>query len=283
MKKLVFLFLSLLAAGGIFQACDDSKTYAEMLEDEKNAVNKFIKDKRIQIISQDEFEKNDTVTDLIRNEYVALSDGVYMQIVDRGSAENKTDTFANNNEICVRYIEEDIMTRDTTCFNVFLEEWGDANQLYTNPAVFRYVAEGSYVYGTFIQMDYYWASYYQSTAVPAGWLLALPFVRNYAHVRLIVPSKVGHSSAQQYVNPYYYDIWNGQKGCKRRGSDCRGEEVRLPRVHNGAGERLSDGLRRLWRTSLRRRAPAHLHCPGHAEGRADCHSRRGNVLYRPGK
>ena len=29
MKKLVFLFLSLLAAGGIFQACDDSKTYAE--------------------------------------------------------------------------------------------------------------------------------------------------------------------------------------------------------------------------------------------------------------
>ena len=211
MKKLVFLFLSLLAAGGIFQACDDSKTYAEMLEDEKNAVNKFIKDKRIQIISQDEFEKNDTVTDLIRNEYVALSDGVYMQIVDRGSAENKTDTFANNNEICVRYIEEDIMTRDTTCFNVFLEEWGDANQLYTNPAVFRYVAEGSYVYGTFIQMDYYWASYYQSTAVPAGWLLALPFVRNYAHVRLIVPSKVGHSSAQQYVNPYYYDIWTFSK------------------------------------------------------------------------
>ena len=173
--------------------------------------HKFIKDKRIQIISQDEFEKNDTVTNLERNEYVALSDGVYMQIVDRGSAENKTDTFANNNEICVRYIEEDIMTRDTTCFNVFLEEWGDANQLYTNPAVFRYVAEGSYVYGTFIQMDYYWASYYQSTAVPAGWLLALPFVRNYAHVRLIVPSKVGHSSAQQYVNPYYYDIWTFSK------------------------------------------------------------------------
>ena len=137
MKKLVFLFLSLLAAGGIFQACDDSKTYAEMLEDEKNAVNKFIKDKGIRIISQDDFEKNDTVTNLERNEYVALSDGVYMQIVDRGSAENKTDTFANNNEICVRYIEEDIMTRDTTCFNVFLEEWGDANELYTNTRCFR--------------------------------------------------------------------------------------------------------------------------------------------------
>ena len=223
MKKLVFLFLSLLAAGGIFQACDDSKTYAEMLEDEKNAVNKFIKDNDIRVISLEEFER-DTITASKEagngyDEYVAFSNGVYMQIVDRGGKEdkngveviNEVDTFANNNEICVRYIEEDIMTRDTTCFNVFLEEWGDANQLYTNPAVFRYVAEGSYVYGTFIQMDYYWASYYQSTAVPAGWLLALPFVRNYAHVRLIVPSKVGHSSAQQYVNPYYYDIWTFSK------------------------------------------------------------------------
>ena len=125
MKKLIFLFLSVIAAGSLFQACDNSKTYAEMLEDEKNAVNKFIKDSAINVISLEEFER-DTITDLSRNEYVAFSNGVYMQIVDRGSAENKTDTFANNNEICVRYIEEDIMTRDTTCFNVFLEEWGDA-------------------------------------------------------------------------------------------------------------------------------------------------------------
>ena len=181
MKKLVFLFLSLLAAGGIFQACDDSKTYAEMLEDEKNAVNKFIKDKRIQIISQDEFEKNDTVTDLIRNEYVALSDGVYMQIVDRGSAENKTDTFANNNEICVRYIEEDIMTRDTTCFNVFLEEWGDVKSALHESCCIPLCSRRQLCVRYFHTNDYYWASYYQSTAVPAGWLLALPFVRNYAH------------------------------------------------------------------------------------------------------
>ena len=55
MKKLVFLFLSLLTAGSLFQACDNSKTYAEMLEDEKNAVNKFIKDNDIRVISLEEF------------------------------------------------------------------------------------------------------------------------------------------------------------------------------------------------------------------------------------
>ena len=110
MKKLVFLFLSLLTAGSLFQACDNSKTYAEMLEDEKNAVNKFIKDNDIRVISQEEFER-DTVTASKEagdgyDEYVAFSNGVYMQIVDRGGKdedksefENAVDTFANNNEL----------------------------------------------------------------------------------------------------------------------------------------------------------------------------------------
>ena len=71
MKKLIFLFLSVIAAGSLFQACDNSKTYAEMLEDEKNAVNKFIKDSAINVISLEEFER-DTITDLSRNEYVAF-------------------------------------------------------------------------------------------------------------------------------------------------------------------------------------------------------------------
>lgn len=57
MKKLIFLFLSVIAAGSLFQACDNSKTYAEMLEDEKNAVNKFIKDSAINVISLEEFER----------------------------------------------------------------------------------------------------------------------------------------------------------------------------------------------------------------------------------
>ena len=194
MKKLVFLFLSLLAAGGIFQACDDSKTYAEMLEDEKNAVNKFIKDKGIRIISQDEFEKNDTVTNLERNEYVALSDGVYMQIVDKGS-ENEADTVKNNDEILVRFMEYSILDKDTALSNLSAVETVDA---------FRYTVTSSSIAGTFLQG--YMMTYYSSPAVPAGWLVPLTYVRDMAHVRLIIPSKMGHQTAMQYVYPYYYDI-----------------------------------------------------------------------------
>jgi hypothetical protein len=42
MKKLTLLFVTLLCLGFMFQACDDTKTYAEQLEDEDNAIKDFI-------------------------------------------------------------------------------------------------------------------------------------------------------------------------------------------------------------------------------------------------
>ena len=42
MKKLILLFISLLAVGAAFQSCDNTKTYAEMLEEERDGVNDFI-------------------------------------------------------------------------------------------------------------------------------------------------------------------------------------------------------------------------------------------------
>ncbi len=228
MKKLIFLFLSLLTAGSLFQACDDSKTYAEMLEDEKNAVNKFIKDNNIRVISLEEFERDTATASKDAgggyDEYVAFSNGVYMQIVDRGGKEkdengrefiNKADTFADNNIICTRYVEKDMMTGKITCFNVPLEEWMDYSDYYKFPLTFRYVQNASTVYGIVLSdalnYDLLWNSNGYGTAIPSGWLIALPYLRNDAHVRLIVPSKMGHTTAQQYVNPYFYDIWKFEK------------------------------------------------------------------------
>ena len=214
MKNLIFLFLSVIAAGSLFQACDNSKTYAEMLEDEKNAVNKFIKDSAINVISLEEFER-DTITDLSRNEYVAFSNGVYMQIVDRGNADDPEDTFANNNVICSRYLEKNIASNELTCFNVVLPEYINASDYYRSPLTFRYVNENSSAYGivlsTPLDYDYLWTANSYGTAIPGGWLLALPYLRDNAHVRLIIPSKMGHSISQQNVIPYYYDIWKFEK------------------------------------------------------------------------
>lgn len=215
MKKLIFILISLWVAGSLFQSCDNTKTYAEMLEEERDAVKKFIKDSAIHVISLEEFEK-DTITASKEagddfDEFVAFSNGVYLQIINRGDKETKAH-FVNGDEICARYLEKNVATRETACFNIFQPDWQDAGRVYTQPAVFRYVNNGiSSAYGIFTEMDYLWSSYYQSTAVPAGWLLSLPYLWNGARIRLIIPSKMGHSSAQQHVTPYYYYIQSFSK------------------------------------------------------------------------
>ena len=199
MKKLTLFFLSLLALSLGFQACDNSKTYAEMLEEEKDGINDFIKDRNIKVISQSEFYRQDSTTKCkdrgaAVDEYVQLTSGVYMQIVDKGS-ENKADTVKSNDQVLVRFMEYSILDKDTTLSNLAAAETVDE---------FRYTVTSSSIAGTFLQG--YMMTYYSSPAVPAGWLVPLSYVRDMAHVRLIVPSKMGHQTAMQYVYPYYYDI-----------------------------------------------------------------------------
>lgn len=194
MKKLTLIFLSLLTFGLAFQACDDSKTYAEMLEEEDDGIAAFIRDNNIKVISQTEFFNNDSTTDVSQNEYVQLSSGVYMQIVDKGS-DNPADTVKNNDLILVRFMEYSILDKDTTLSNLNAVETVDE---------FKYTVTSSSIAGIFTQG--YMISYYSSTAVPAGWLVPLAYVRDMAHVKLIVPSKMGHQTAIQYVYPYFYDI-----------------------------------------------------------------------------
>ena len=191
MKKLTLFFLSLLACGLAFQACDNTKTYAEMLEEEKDAIKAFIKDNNIKVISQTEFYRNDSTTK--ENEYVQLASGVYMNIVNKGSA-NLADTVKPNDQILVRFSEYSLMDKKATISNLGYEEVVDE---------FNYRVTSSSIAGQFTQGLMY--SYY-GTSVPAGWLVPLTYVRDMAHVRLIVPSKMGHSTAMQSVYPYYYDI-----------------------------------------------------------------------------
>jgi hypothetical protein len=193
MKKIISLLLLLLTCGMAFQACNDTKTYAEMLEDEKYAINKFIEKNKIKVITAGEFEKQGNTTDPEKNEYVQFSNGVYMQIVDPGKVE--ADSIKTRDVITVRFVEYDLLTEDTTYANYTYPQMLD---------VFDYTIVGTTVYGQFRQGLLSQA--YDTTQVPEGWLVPLRFVKDGARVKLIVPSKVGHSSAMQYVYPFYYDL-----------------------------------------------------------------------------
>lgn len=188
MKKLALLFFSILAVGFVLQSCDNTKTYAEMLQDEKNAINSYIKKNKITVITPEEFLV-DTVT--AENEYVLFSDGVYMNIVDRGSGAAPAD----RDNITVRFTEFDIINDTTTLSNVDYDQAVDA---------FYYTISGTSALGQFEPESYMYFAY--GSAVPAGWMVPLPYIKNKAHVKLIVPAKMGHTTAQQMVTPYFYDL-----------------------------------------------------------------------------
>ncbi len=193
MKKLTLLFLLLMAACIGFQACDDTMTYAEMKEREDDAIAAFIRDSSITVISQSQFFAQDTTTNLERNEYVQLASGVYMQIVDRGI---EGDTVRNNDEILVRFTEYDILDKYLMYSNLEVAYMVDG---------FRYTETSSSIAGIFMPDSYYY-NYFSSSAVPAGWLVPWAYIYNKSHVKLIVPSDMGSSTAMSSVIPYYYDI-----------------------------------------------------------------------------
>ena len=174
-----------------------------MLEEEKDAIKAFIKDSSIVVISQSEFYAQDSTTDVSRNEYVQLASGVYMQIVDKGST-NPADTVKPNDLILVRFEEQGLIAVGgvkSYITDIPIPDYLDE---------FKYTVTSSSIAGIFIKGSMRLA---YGTSVPAGWLVALKYVRDRAHVKLIVPSKMGQQQAMERVYPCYYDIhkfqiWN---------------------------------------------------------------------------
>ena len=88
MKKLGILLMMVFGLGLAFQSCNNGKTYAEMKEDEREAIQRFIEKNEIKVIDEDQFAEQDSMTNVAANEYVLFEEsGVYMQVVERGNGE----------------------------------------------------------------------------------------------------------------------------------------------------------------------------------------------------
>ena len=203
MKKLFYSLFALLAMGFALQACDDTETYADMKEKEREYINAYIKSEGIKVISLEQFYAQDSTTDVSENEYVLFKDnGVYMQIVRKG--EGQPIANGERTEVIARYYEYNIKEGDTLTGNRF-----DAS----NPDVLTIENKSGNYSGSFTSG--YMCSAYGST-VPSGWLVPMPYInidrkQPVAKVRLIVPHSEGQSTAASYVYPCFYEI-TFQKG-----------------------------------------------------------------------
>lgn len=218
-KKLICLFTAVVALCAVFAACDDDLTYADMLKAQNKAIDSFIKNgckvttdngsaillevKPINVISEEEFLK-DSTTDVSRNEYVLFnSTGVYMQIVREGVGEKIKD--GESCQIICRYHEFDISQDSIRSSNRVpaYEQLPDVMSVKNTSGIYT----ATFTSGLMCQL--------YGSAVPSGWLIALPFVNigrpsdgddEIAKVRLIVPSSEGHQSASQGIYACFYEL-----------------------------------------------------------------------------
>ena len=188
-------------------SCRDNKTYADQKEAERSAINKFIADSAVRVISEETFARQGYTTNVQRNEFVLISSsGVYMQIVRNGVGEKIRN--GETVDVLCRFSERNLMT--------------DSLQLSNNVPYYSSVVDKMTVRNTsgtftasFVRGESVMSSALNTTEVPAGWLVPLNYIRvgrpeaegdKIAKVRLIVPHTSGHNYARQSVYPCLYDI-----------------------------------------------------------------------------
>ena len=205
-KQLNIVIMALLAIVTLF-SCSDSVTYADMKKKERNAINRYIRNQKIQKISEAKFKEQGYTTDTTKNEYVLFeSDGVYMQIVRKGEGTSlKTGETAT---ILCRFKEYNILEGDSTLqlTNITQYSWQVDKMTVKNTS-------GTFT-ASFISGESLMYNRYSSLAVPSGWLVPLSYINlgripkgeEIAKVRLIVPHTQGQTDASQNVYPCMYEI-----------------------------------------------------------------------------
>lgn len=185
-------------------SCNDTETYADQKNREREAIRKFIDKQGIKVISEGEFLR-DTITDVSKKEFVLFDNtGVYMQIVRKGCGE-KIKNGETSNVLC-RFNEYNllldtlILSNNNLYFSSLPDKMAVTNTLGTFQATF--------VSGAM-------RSQYNSTSVPAGWLIPLTYINvgrmvkdgdQVAKVNLIVPHSQGTQNALGSVYPCYYEL-----------------------------------------------------------------------------
>ncbi len=206
MNKITYVFMAFFAMI-LAAACDDTETYAEQKDRERAAIQEYIRDSSVTVISEEQFFAQDTTTNLERNEYVLLNrSGVYMQIIRKGCGERIKP--GETTTVLCRFKEWNLLTDSLQCTNEVMSFAHMVDKMnVTNTS-------GSFS-ASFLSGQSVMASFYNSTSVPSGWLAPLSYIKvgrqsspdeEIAKVKIIVPHTQGHRYASSGVYPCLYEL-----------------------------------------------------------------------------
>lgn len=189
-------------------SCKDTETYADQKKKERSAIDRYIANKGINVISESEFHANGCTTDVSKNQYVLFDNtGVYMQIVRQGCGEKlqdgeRTTMLCRFNEYNLLEGDEVLQLTNMKAYTYLVEEVNVENTSGTFTASFN--SNSSLMY-----------TRYGSAAVPSGWLVPLTYIKlgipasedeEIAKVNIIVPHTQGQVDASSNVYPCLYEI-----------------------------------------------------------------------------
>jgi hypothetical protein len=172
MKRGFNILLILMAAANML-SCDGTKSYNDYLKDEKKAINRFFDEKGFEVLK----DRPDTFKE---NEFIRLSNGVYLNVIDFG---NEVRPVAEHTNILFRFKASYFMT-DTFVYDYFS---GSVQPL-------------EFVYGGASSSD---DQYFFGSGVAS--VMGLDYLGDSAVVKLIVPFTAGSSLQGSNYEPLYFE------------------------------------------------------------------------------
>lgn len=193
--SILFLFALLVCTG-----CGKTQTYAELLKQEQESIDKFLQyggrftadlpaNTNDIIATEDQRYVSNTVP------FYKLENGVYMQVVDKGNGEP---IVKGKSGVTFRFLRINLnhWAASPTEINMFDPlNGGVGNYYYTNVDSYYFIFNPVY---TVSSSQYY--TYGMGIEYP------LAYLTNKAKVYLVVPSKLGFADGVNSVVPYLYYI-----------------------------------------------------------------------------
>jgi hypothetical protein len=179
-KTLIFVLTSIAFLACSLISCDKQKSLQERLQEEKRAIDRYIKRNNLVILN--EYPPNGIFQE---KEYFKTNDGLYIHVVDSGNGRRAT---LKIDDVTVRFeYRHDIALSDTS-----ITRWSET--AFIQPFSFTYGLEQSYTVA--------------GSLVCKGWVRPLSYVGEDAVVDLIIPSALGSAEDNNVtygiINPVFY-------------------------------------------------------------------------------
>ncbi|MBQ3576734.1 MAG: DUF4827 family protein [Coprobacter sp.] len=196
-NRIIILLISLITIS--LTACKDTVTYADLLDQERKSISKFLKYGGIyteELPSDTSLIKVSGTRNVISTKvpFYELENDVYMQVIDKGNGR----TIKEGERVYFRFLRVNLNTWATAPYDIKmfdLNDGGVGNYYYPdiNEYCFDYVKDYN------VPMSQYY---------DFGLGIEYPLAHLYdrAKVYLILPSKVGFSESVSSVVPYLYYI-----------------------------------------------------------------------------